>query len=128
MNVISSKLSKSLRRNSATARLRVLVTSHSHPKVTNGGAEIAAFRLFTELNARDDVEARFLCCNTTSGAGRDRVALTQPFSKKEYGNTPDGRFDWSRMANPDPRCPGELERLLLELKPDVVHLHHYVIF
>jgi hypothetical protein len=40
--------------------LRVLVASHSHPKLTNGGAEIAAFRLFTELAARDGVETWFL--------------------------------------------------------------------
>lgn len=109
-------------------RLRVLVASHSHPKVTNGGAEIAAFRLFAEFDAHDDVEAWFLGCNTQAGAGRDGVALTQPFTDREYVYSTTGQFDWFRMANADLRLPSELEALLQELKPDIIHLHHYVVF
>ncbi len=106
--------------------LRVLVASHSHPKITNGGAEIAAFSLFNELNARPDTEAWFLGCNTKPGAGRDGVALTQPFTDREYVYSTNGQFDWFRLSNSDPRLPDEVETLLIELRPDVVHLHHYV--
>lgn len=110
------------------APLRVLVASHSHPKINNGGAEIAAFRLFTEISACAHVEAWFLGCDNQPGAGRDGVAITQPFTDREYVYSPGGQFDWFRLANPDPRLPDELEALLLELRPDVVHLHHYVNF
>jgi glycosyltransferase involved in cell wall biosynthesis len=108
--------------------LRVLVLSHSHPRITNGGAEIAAYRLFTELAGEAGVEAWFLGCDTGAGGGRDGVALTQPFTDAEYVYHPNGQFDWLRFSNADPRLPGELRALLQELRPDVVHLHHYVNF
>ncbi len=104
----------------------MLVCSHSHPKITNGGAEIAAFRLFSELDAHPDTQAWFLGCNTQPGAGRDGIALTQPFSPREYVYSTSGYFDWFRFANTDTRFPGELEALLRDLQPDIVHLHHYV--
>ena len=110
------------------APVRVLVASHSHPKISNGGAEIAAFRLFTELNAQAGAEAWFLGCNTQPGAGRDGVALTQPFSGREFIYSTNGQFDWFRFANADARLPEELTDLLVSLQPDVVHLHHYVNF
>jgi glycosyltransferase involved in cell wall biosynthesis len=110
-------------------RLRVLVVSHGHPGITNGGAEIAAFRLFTELNAHPDTEAWFLGCNPQPGAGRrDGIAITQPFTPREYLYSAGGQFDWFNLANADPNLPGELESLLTALQPDVVHLHHYVNF
>jgi glycosyltransferase involved in cell wall biosynthesis len=107
-------------------KLRVLVCSHSHPKITHGGAEIAAFRLFSELDATPGTEAWFLGCNTLAGMERDGIALTQPFSAREYVYCTGGQFDWFRFANGDARFPGELEALLAELRPDIVHLHHYV--
>jgi glycosyltransferase involved in cell wall biosynthesis len=128
MNVIAVIPPKPIRRKQPAPRLRVLVASHSHPQVTRGGSEIAAFRLFTELNTRDDVEAWFLGCNTQPGSGRDGVALTQPYTDREYVYSTHGGFDWFRIANADPRLPGEFEALLLDLKPDIVHLHHYVVF
>ncbi len=106
----------------------MLVCSHSHPKLTHGGAEIAAFRLFSELDAHADTQAWFLGCNTQPGAGRDGIALTQPFTAREYVYSTSGQFDWFRFANADARFPGEFEALLAELRPDIVHLHHYVNF
>jgi glycosyltransferase involved in cell wall biosynthesis len=108
--------------------LRVLVASHGHPKITNGGAEIAAFRLFSGLSETGAIQAWFLGCNTQPGGGRDGIALTQPFTEREYVYCPEGRFDWFRFSNGDIRLPGELKALLIELQPDVVHLHHYVNF
>jgi glycosyltransferase involved in cell wall biosynthesis len=105
--------------------LRVLVAAHGHPSVSNGGAEIAAFRLFHELDAHPGVEAWFLGCNAQPGAGRDGVAITQPYGAREYLYSSTGHFDWFRFANADPRLPREFEALLRELRPDIVHLHHY---
>ena len=39
-----------------------------------------------------------------------------------------GAFDWFKFANHDARFPGEIERLLTSLAPDVVHFHHFVNF
>ncbi len=38
---------------------KVLVVAHGHPDFSKGGAEIAAYTLFQELNRRDDCEAWF---------------------------------------------------------------------
>ncbi len=105
--------------------LRVLVIAHAHPRISNGGAEIAAYQLYRQLAARPDVTAWFLGCSTAPGGGRDGVAITQPFTADEYLYDASGRFDWFRFANRDPRLPGELAGLLRELQPDIVHLHHY---
>ena len=108
-------------------KLRVLVASHSHPEVSNGGAEIAAFTLFRGLQARPDCEAWFLGCDRSAAADRPGAVLSQPFSDREYIYCT-GEFDWFKFANRDPRFPAEIRALFRELQPDVVHFHHYINF
>jgi len=107
--------------------LRVLIAAHSHPEVSSGGAEIAAFQLFRDLQARADCRAWFLGCDPSSEGERPGAVLSQPWSDTEYLYRPAG-FDWFKFANPDPRFPAEIERLFRELAPDVVHFHHYANF
>lgn len=109
-------------------RLRVLVMSHMHPAVSKGGAEIAAYQLYGALRQSPLVEhCWFLAAAGGRVAGRLGVRLSQPFQPDEYVYTGTG-FDHFTHANPDPEWPGELTRLLQELRPDVVHLHHYTNF
>jgi glycosyltransferase involved in cell wall biosynthesis len=108
--------------------LRVLVASHSHPKISHGGAEIAAYRVFNDLKTQPNIRAWFLGCDPYPGGGRDGIAITQPFGPDEYLYSVNGQFDWFRFANRDPRFPDEFAALLRELQPHVVHLHHYVNF
>jgi glycosyltransferase involved in cell wall biosynthesis len=107
---------------------RVLVASHGHPRLTNGGSEVAAYRLFTELRYSGRVQTWFLGCDPSPGAGRDGVAITQPHTQDEFLYASHGQFDWLKFANRDPRLPGEFTELLDALQPDVVHLHHYCVF
>jgi len=107
--------------------LRVLVASHSHPEVSNGGAEIAAFQLYKSLAARADCEAWYLGCDRTAGADKPGAVLSQPYSANEYLYAT-GNFDWFKFANHDPRFRGEIERLFTGLAPDIVHFHHYINF
>ena len=111
----------------AQQRLRILIASHSHPEVSNGGAEIAAFELFRGLQAREDCEAWFLGCDRSAGADKPGAVLSQPYSNHEYLYST-GSFDWFKFANRDPRFRHEIERLFIELAPDVVHFHHYINF
>ena len=53
--------------------LRILIASHSHPKASNGGAEIAAYRLFHELQSRDDCKVWFLGCDRGLAAESELV-------------------------------------------------------
>jgi glycosyltransferase involved in cell wall biosynthesis len=107
---------------------RVLVASHSHPRLTNGGSEVAAYRLFTELGHSGLAQSWFLGCDTSPGAGRDGVAITQPHARDEFLYASQGQFDWLKFANRDPRLPREFAGVLEALQPDVVHLHHYSVF
>ena len=107
--------------------LRILIASHSHPEVSNGGAEIAAYQLFQALRERADCKVWFLGCDRTAAAERPGAVLSQPFGDDEYIYCT-GAFDWFKFSNPDPRFRIEVERLFTELAPDVVHFHHYINF
>lgn len=104
---------------------RLLILSQSHPMVSNGGGELAAWRLFDEFRARPGWQAWLLGCSRGGGAQRLGSPITQPFSAEEFLYAADG-FDWFKFANPDPAFPPAFEDILRTLRPDVVHFHHYM--
>src|SRR5271154_3982754 len=63
---------------------RGLVMSHSHPRVTRGGAEISAYALYQALKDRGG-SAWFLSCAVPgAGSGRPGARFTQPYGPDEY--------------------------------------------
>lgn len=109
------------------APLRVLVMSHMDPRVSRGGAEIAAFQLYEYLKAQPGVTSWFLAAAPGKLGERLGVRLIQPFGPDDYAYTGHG-FDHFIHSNGDPEFPPEFMTLLVELKPDVIHLHHYTNF
>jgi glycosyltransferase involved in cell wall biosynthesis len=107
--------------------MRVLVMSHMDPRLSRGGAEIAAFQMYQELSSRPNVRAWFLSASGGKLPERLGVRLVQPFGPNEYVYIAQG-FDHFLHANPDAEFPVEFAALLHELRPDVVHLHHYTNF
>ncbi len=107
--------------------LHVLVASHSHPIVSKGGAEIAAFEMFRGLQTTEGFSASFLGCSRSNSYRRLGQGITQPFSADEYIYSTSA-FDWFKFANLDPKFPREFKALLRDLRPDVVHFHHYINF
>ncbi len=105
----------------------VLVMTHSHPKLTRGGAEISAFTLFRELKARGGT-TWLLGCSSPKSEVRLGATLTQPYGPDDYVYHPNAAFDYFKFANPDPQFPKVIEELVAELKPDIVHSHHFVRF
>jgi glycosyltransferase involved in cell wall biosynthesis len=108
--------------------LRILVTSHSHPKLTKGGAEISAYALYRGLQEQRKVKAWFLGCSGKKIESRLGSCITQPFGPSEYVYDPMAEFDYFKFANRDPEFPKAFEGLITELAPDIVHAHHYAIF
>ena len=106
---------------------RVLVMTHSHPKLTRGGAEISAFTLFRELKARG-ATTWLLGCSSPKSEARLGATLTQPYGPDDYVYHPNAEFDYFKFANPDPQFPKVIEELVAELRPDIVHTHHFVRF
>jgi hypothetical protein len=101
--------------------------THSHPRLTRGGAEISAQSLFRQIKANGG-RAWFLGCAAPGGESRLGAPLTQPFGADDYLYTPAVPFDYFKFANPDPQFPAALAELVGELRPDIVHAHHYTRF
>ena len=107
--------------------LKVLIASHSHPKLSKGGAELSAFQLFSQLNGLGGYESWFLGCDQRRVAEKLGATISQPYSDREYLYAP-GAYDWFKFANADLKFPKEFRALLKQLRPQVIHFHHYVTF
>jgi glycosyltransferase involved in cell wall biosynthesis len=95
--------------------------------VSKGGAEISAFQLYEELKARPNIQASFVSASNGRIQERLGARFVQPFGPDDYVYSGAG-FDHFIHSNPDPEFPPEVTKLLEELRPDVVHLHHYTNF
>lgn len=104
--------------------MKVLVLSHAHPDVIDGGAQLAAYRMHQEF-LRQKVDSHFFSWappregrhSTFSGAGEGgRDILFHP-----------GHYDSFLLRNNNRWVVTTDYPVLLDsLKPDVVHFHHYV--
>ena len=103
----------------------MLVASHSHPTISKGGAEVAAYEMFRALNTAEGFSASLLGCSRSNAYRRLGQGITQPFSEREYIYSTSG-FDWFKFANLDPKFPREFRALLRARRPDIVHFHHYI--
>jgi glycosyltransferase involved in cell wall biosynthesis len=103
----------------------VLVISHSHPELTKGGAEIAAYNHYLQCAESNPDTTWFLGCSRDVNGQHVGAVFSQPFGPQEYVYAC-GAFDWFNFSNMDARFPDEFRALLSELKPDEVHFHHYI--
>jgi glycosyltransferase involved in cell wall biosynthesis len=108
--------------------LRVLVMSHSDPRLTRGGAEISAGALCSGLAATPGIKTWFMGCSTGAGAVRLGANLSQPFGARDFLYQPGAPFEHFKFANRDPNYPRMIEELVAEIQPDIVHTHHYTVF
>ncbi|WP_394128927.1 glycosyltransferase family 4 protein [Shewanella maritima] len=101
---------------------KVLIIAHGHPDINKGGAEIAAYNMFKEMEQRG-YDAYFLA--RTAQTPHGGAAFSSRHSAREimFHTTHD---DWFLFSNLKTRHMWqEFRDLLLLIKPDVVHLHHY---
>ena len=105
---------------------RILIASHSHPALTKGGAEIAAWRNHETMAAAPGWQSWFMGCSREA-ATRAGSVITQPFGPQQYLYTSTS-FDWFKFANQDPAFPREFKALLADIQPDILHFHHYAVF
>lgn len=104
---------------------RVLVVSHSHPELTKGGAEIAAYNQYLAHAEAAPDTTWFLGCAREANGQHLGAVFSQPFGPNEYVYAA-GAFDWFNFSNMDPAFPEAFRALLAELQPDEVHFHHYI--
>jgi glycosyltransferase involved in cell wall biosynthesis len=114
------------------ARRRVLQICHNHPQVRPGGAEVYAHELHRHLRDDDRWEPTFLARSgppqSLDGAPHDgaRIGPVEG-TDDEYLLYPEGYdFDWmfGTMRRSKGLYTEDLRRLLLTLRPEVVHFQH----
>ncbi|WP_210483381.1 glycosyltransferase family 4 protein [Microvirga antarctica] len=108
---------------------RILVVAHNHPALHPGGTEIFAHDLFGELRSRPDVKALFL-----AATDRNHREQRPGTSFQTVSADPDevvvwsGHFDRFYMSQIDAYgVIPQLQGLLEEFRPDVVHIHHLLL-
>jgi glycosyltransferase involved in cell wall biosynthesis len=107
--------------------LTILIAAHSHPQISKGGAEIAAYELYNALRERPGYKPWFLGCVRDEMNQKLGATISQPFSEREFLYS-GGAFDWFKFSNTDPNFPREFRQLLQNLRPQIVHFHHYINF
>jgi len=101
---------------------RTLIVSHGHPDFNKGGAEVAAYNLYSAMRDRGE-DAFFLA--RTSQPPHGGAAFSSRKDKREilFHTTMDDGFLFSNLKTR--HLWQEFRDLLQLIKPDVVHLHHY---
>ena len=105
---------------------RVLVVAHGHPAFSKGGAEIAAYQLYRALGNRSDCDAWFLARHDIAGLERpgSAFAVRDDEGREILYRQDADHFDFAALRLR--HLTHDLAALLSELRPHVVHLHHYL--
>lgn len=109
--------------------MRILYLCHNHPDLQPGGTEVLARSLFRELRDRHGVEGLFLAAVT--GTHRERRPGTM---LQAIGDRADemlvwlGHFDRFFLTQPDTYGLATLAPLIERARPDLVHVHHPLLF
>lgn len=107
--------------------MRVLVVSHAHPSLSLGGAEIASYNLHKGLRAHEGIDTHYLArtgAPTPRHAGTALMSLRQRGDELLYYAEDYDHFLVSNRATDD--IERDFARVLRDLKPDVVHFHHFI--
>ncbi|WP_231519165.1 glycosyltransferase family 4 protein [Alteromonas stellipolaris] len=101
---------------------RTLIISHGHPDFNKGGAEVAAYNLYSAMRNRGE-DAFFIA--RTSQPPHGGAAFSSRNGKREilFHTTMDDGFLFSNLKTR--HLWQEFRDLLTLIKPDVVHLHHF---
>jgi glycosyltransferase involved in cell wall biosynthesis len=103
--------------------MKVLVMAHGHPDFSIGGAEIAAYNLYTALKERPEIsETTFLARTDHASLAPGAIGLKRTNEylwRQDIG-------DWFRLQSSYPNAIYTTFREFLQIKnPDVVYVHHF---
>lgn len=107
--------------------MRVLIVSHGHPAFSIGGAEVASYNLHRGLNASGQAQSHYLArVGPPFTRHRDTALLSLRQQAGEilyFAN----EYDHFRLSNRNvEELQRDFARYLLDLRPDVVHFHHFI--
>lgn len=109
--------------------MRVLMLSHGHPALSIGGAEVASYNLFKGLNTLPETECHYLArVGPPVTPHRDTPFMSLRQKEREtllWLN----EYDYFRLSNRDTETiERDFVRFLRDVRPDVVHFHHFLGF
>ncbi|MGO4706818.1 glycosyltransferase family 4 protein [Microvirga sp. 2MCAF38] len=111
----------------ASHPLRVLVISHGHPSFSLGGAEVASYNLHKGLNAIEGLSSRFIARvgrPVVRHGGTALLSLRQKEGEILYHADDYDHFFLSNHNTEE--IERDFLRVVQEIKPDVIHLHHFI--
>lgn len=124
-------MSEALQRDRAplgNGRPKILLVSLFHPELIRGGAQQIAYELFHGLRARGDCDVTFL-----ASIDRQYPALYKSGARiTGFDGRPDEFIFLSRdydhwwHKTGSPHMHEALETFLLQIAPDIVHVHHFL--
>ena len=107
---------------------RLLIIAHNHPLFAPGGAEIAAYDLFKTIRGSGQYETFFLAA--AAGINRKihegtpfQTIVNQPDEVLFWGDAYDYFYHSQQIMN---FMYVDFKKFLQQLKPDVIHFHHFV--
>ncbi|MBT0585035.1 glycosyltransferase [Alteromonas oceanisediminis] len=99
---------------------KVVFISHGHPELSKGGAEIASWNLYQFLKS-EGIECLYIARADTKSHGGS--AFSQRGEEILFHT---GIHDWFNLTtNSTKQLFGDLNSLLADFKPDIVHVHHF---
>jgi glycosyltransferase involved in cell wall biosynthesis len=102
---------------------RILVISHGHPDIKKGGAEVASYNFFKELESRGE-DAFYLACSEQLPHGGTSFSAHNSSREILFHTKIEDVFLYSNYVSR--ALWKEFKDLLEILSPDVIHFHHYV--
>ena len=103
----------------------ILIVSHGHPELSAGGAEIAAYSLFQQLQQTNGVTPYFLAWAGDAVYRREGTPFSTFRGRSDEILFSADHFDHFLFSQPT-YLVEHFTFLLQRIKPDIVHLHHYI--
>ena len=88
---------------------------------------MSAAALSQAIGDSDGWQTWLMGCSREPEAARAGSCITQPFGDNSYLYSA-GPFNWFAFANRDKNFPNAFAEVLREIRPDILHFHHYLIF
>ena len=110
--------------------MKVLLLSLFHPELVRGGAQQVAYELFEGLKEREGIEPVLLCAidPTFSAFYKSGARITGFDGRPNEFLFLSRDYDYTWHKTGDPTLLEAYAEFLTVVQPDVVHIHHFLLF
>jgi glycosyltransferase involved in cell wall biosynthesis len=102
---------------------RILIISHGHPDIKKGGAEVASYNMFKELESRGE-DVFYLAQSPQAPHGGTAFSSHRSAREILFHTSLEDSFLYSNFVSRS--LWKEFRDMLTLMQPEIIHLHHYV--